>query len=235
MIITALAVAQSKADIEKLAVSPKKVIDLPLDYAIVLPSTSVPQWVKDFESYDHFITPAVRETQRGLSLVRDSVQILLWTSCSKPHAQLDTSMRIADQKQLIGTWRSVSNRMIKFQDSVVWNSREVLRNNTFIDQQNGDDVFLQIRDKQYIRYVKAEGEKDFKREGDSRYALEGGRFLMLYPSARSAAVVSQVGIDKEGRLVIHKAIVEDSKLPDRYIVYQAVISQSVYERVTEQP
>jgi hypothetical protein len=113
------------------------------------------------------------------------------------------------------------------------NKNEVLRNNTIVKQENGDDVFLEISDKQFRLYAKAEGRKDFKREASVRYALESGRYLLLYKIARAGAAVSQVGIDKEGRLVMHAAIVEERKLPGNYIVYQAIISQSVYERINE--
>jgi len=194
--ITTSIVAQSKADIEKLAVSPKKNIDLPLDYAILLP------------------TPDTEPSAR-------------------PHAEMDTSMRITDPTRLIGTWRVVSNRTIKFQDSAMLNGNGIFRNNTIQKQENGDDVFLQIEDKQFRLYAKAEGKKNFKREASVHYVLESGRYLLLYKLAKAGAAVSQVGIDKEGRLVMHAAIVEERKLPGNYIVYQAIISQSVYERINE--
>ncbi len=227
--------AQSKADIEKLAVSPKKTIDLPIDYAVLLPTPDTEKWDDDYHSYDHFATAAVRKTQMGMSYEDKGVHVWWCVPSARPHAEMDTSMRITDPTQLIGTWRAMSSRTIKFQDSAMLDRNEILRNNTIVKQENGDDVFLQISDKQFRLYAKMEGKKDFKREASVRYALEGGRYLLLYKIAKGGAAVSQVGIDKEGRLVMHSAIVEERKLPGYYIVYQAIISQSVYERINEQP
>jgi len=228
-----IAAAQSKTDIEKLAIAPKKTVELPLDYAISLPG--VLQWDHDYHLYDHFMTRTVSKTQIGLSFKKDSVETLWCAGSARPHAQLDTSTIITDPKQLIGTWRSVSNRTINFQDSAIWSTREYLRNNTLIKQQNGDDVFLQITDKQLRLYAKPEGKENFKREGSGRYALESGRYLMLYKLVKGGASISQVGIDKEGRLVMQAAIVEERKIRGSYIVYEAIISQSVFERVNDLP
>jgi len=233
MFIATSIAAQSKADIEKLAVSPKKNIDLPLGYAILLPTPDTEKWDDDYHAYDHFVTPVVQKTQMGMSYENKGVHVWWCMPSARPHAEMDTSMRITDPTQLIGTWRAISNRRIKFQDSAMLNRNEIFRNNTIEKQENGDDVFLQIDDKQFRLYAKADGKKNFKREASVRYVLESGRYLLLYKLAKAGAAVSQVGIDKEGRLVMHAAIVEERKLPGNYIVYQAIISQSVYERVNE--
>jgi hypothetical protein len=109
-----------------------------------------------------------------------------------------------------------------------------LRNSRLVRPQKGDDLFLRIDDKHFRLYAKDEGKNDFKREGNVRYALESGRYLLLYKIAKGGAAVSQAGIDKEGRLIMHAAMVEIRKLPNNYVVYEAVISQTVYERVNEQ-
>ncbi|SFO99241.1 hypothetical protein SAMN05428949_7093 [Chitinophaga sp. YR627] len=232
-LITTTIAAQSKDNIEQLAVTPKKSITLPLDYAISLPRPDVAHWDSDYNVYGHFLTPVVKKTQMGMSYEKDGVQIWMVVPSASPHAQLDTSMRIADPVQLIGTWRAVSRRRINFQDSARYDKDEIVRKHPVMTEENSDDVFLQISDKQLRLYAKEAGKQHFKREASGRYTLEGGRYLLSYKLAKAGGAVSQVGIDKEGRLVMHSAIVEERKVPGSYIVYIAAINQLVYERVNE--
>ncbi|ACU64146.1 hypothetical protein [Chitinophaga pinensis] len=235
ILITTTTAAQSKADIEKLAVTPKKSITLPIDYAISLPRPDVAHWDSDYNLYRHFMTPTVQKTQMGMAYEKDGVHIWMVVPSATPHAQLDTMMRITDPGQLVGTWRAVSHRRIHFQDSARYDKDEIVRKNTLMQEQNDDDVFLQISDKQLRLSAKEPGKQHFKREAGGRYVLDGGRYLLSYKLAKAGGAVSQVGIDKEGRLVMHSAIVEERKVPGSYIVYIAVINQFVYERVSEQP
>jgi hypothetical protein len=235
ILIATTTTAQSKADIEQLAITPKKTITLPVDHAISLPRPDVAHWDSDYNLYGHFLTPVVKKTQMGMAYERDGVQVWMVVPSASPHAQLDTSMRIADPAQLIGTWRAVSNRRINFQDSARYDKDEIVRKDPVVTEQHDDDVFLQISDKQLRLYAKEAGKQHFKREAGGRYTLEGGRYLLSYKLAKAGGAVSQVGIDKEGRLVMHSAIVEERKVPGSYIVYIAVINQLVYERVGEQP
>lgn len=233
--VTATTAAQSKTEIEALAATPKKSIDPPLDYAISLPRPNVDQWDEDYHSYDHFATPLVKKTQIGMSYENKGVHIWFCSPSARPHAELDTSMLITDPTRLIGTWRVVSNRTMKFQDSASLNTPDFSRNNTLVNEDNSDDAFLQISDKQFQLFAKAEGKKAFKRKANAHYLLEGGRYLLLYKLAKTGAAISQAGIDREGRLVLHSAVVEERKVPNNYIVYIAVVNQAIYERVNVQP
>lgn len=233
ILITTTITAQSKADIEQLATTPKKTITLPVDYAISLPRPDVAHWDSDYHSYGHFLTPVIKKTQMGMSYVKDGIQVWMVVPSASPHAQLDTSMRITDPAQLIGTWRAVSSRRMYFQDSARYDKDEIVRKDPVVTEQNEDDVFLQISDKQLRLYAKEAGKQHFKREAGGRYTLEGGRYLLSYKLAKAGGAVSQLGLDKEGRLVMHSAIVEERKVPGSYIVYIAAINQFVYERVNE--
>jgi hypothetical protein len=233
LIFTITTSAAQKAGIRKLATVPKKNIELPLDYAILLPRLNIPDWNRDNKAYNHFITPAVVQSQPTMSFRKDGIDITWNMTSAFPHAQLDTSTLITDTKQLIGTWRSVSYRTINFRDSFLVESGEFLRNNALVGEHKGDDVFLKMDNEHFMIYRKAEGEKDFGRDRGIRYNLQSGRYLLLYRRAKRIAGLLQAGIDKEGRLILHAADVQVRKLGYNYFVYEAVINQTVYERISE--
>ena len=60
------------------------------------------------------------------------------------------------------------------------------------------------------------------------YALISQRYLLLYGMSRAAGAIAQVGLDAEGRLILHPCAVTERKIPGRYLTYQTAMRQSIY-------
>ena len=224
--------AQDKKDIEALAArEPKKAEHFPVNYGILLPRPETSTWESDYARFEHFVTPTLKRTQLGLSSESKGAHTWICVPSVRPHAQLDTSMIINDPSVLEGTWRNVSFRKIRFQDSVSYSTHTVYRTDTTLVVNDEDDAFVQFGDQRFRMLVKEKGHSSFKQKISAKYQLESGRYLMLYKFFKSGSGISQVGIDKNGRLFIHYATVIEEGVRGAYINYFAVIDQMIFEKV----
>jgi hypothetical protein len=224
--------AQNKSDIEALAAaSPKKVKDFPVKYHILLPSPDLSQWDKDYEVFLHALPAAVRKTQAGLQFSDNGVNIWWCTPAAITHAQLDTATRVMDETLLQGVWRSVKFRRLLFIDSVSYPATGIFRTDTVTEENTKDDAFVVFDDREFRMYVKEEGKKSFKSKISAKFDIEGNRFLMLYKLFKASSGISQVGLDKEGQLIINYSTVIERKMPAKYITYVAMIEQMIFEKV----
>jgi hypothetical protein len=224
--------AQNKSDIELLAAaSPKKVKDFPTRYNITLPTPTWEQWDNDYEVFLRALPPAVRKTQAGLQLSDKGVNIWWCTPAAITHAQLDTATIIVDETLLQGVWRSVKFRRLVFIDSAASSTKTIYRTDTVTEENTKDDAFVVFDDRQFRMYVKEEGKKNFKNKIDAKFDIEGNRFLMLYKLFKASSGISQIGLDKEGQLIINYQTVVERKSPGNYMTYVAMIEQMIFEKV----
>lgn len=224
--------AQDKKEIEAIAARmPKKVERFPVNYGILLPRPEAGLWQEDYDRFEHYITPTLSRTQASLSWESNGEHNAMCVPSARPHAQLDTAMLISDPSVLNGTWRSVSFRKIRFQDSVSFTAQAVFRTDTTLAVNDEDDAFISFSDKHFRMLVKEKGHSSFKRKISAKYQLESGRYLMLYKLFKSAAGISQIGIDKDGRLIMHYAAVVENGNRNTHINYISVIEQMIFEKV----
>jgi hypothetical protein len=63
-----------KETIATLQSTPKKSVEFPLEYANSFPAQVWEEWDEGYDSYDKFLTRAVKRTQLGMSYTRDGVR-----------------------------------------------------------------------------------------------------------------------------------------------------------------
>lgn len=196
----------------------------PATYATALPTLAPEQWEKDYSRYERLLTPELRKTQQGLSFRKDGVQIWWVSNSARPHAQLDTATRVTDAGRLPGNWRSVANRVVVHIDSFSVADQKFYRTATVHDLPatltldiTGQKLSLQSNEPRAKRLTR-------------NYALLQQRYLLLYGASRAAGSVAQVGLDAEGRLILHNCAVTERKFPGRYLTYQTVVQQSIFTR-----
>lgn len=199
-------------------------IRFPATYATALPSLTPEQWEKDYSRYERLLTPELRKTQQGLSFRKDGVQIWWVGNSARPHAQLDTTTRVADASQLPGIWRSVVNRVVVHIDSFSVADQKFYRTATVHDLPG--TLTLDITEQKLSLQSNEPKAKRLTRN----YALLQQRHLLLYGASRTAGSVAQVGLDAEGRLIMHNCAVTERKLPGRYLTYQTTLRQSIFTR-----
>lgn len=210
---------------------PKEMVQLPIDYCQLFPSTTFDQWDNDYESYARFLTRDIMKTQMSLSYTIDSVHTWWCFPSALTHVQLDTSTLITDDKALIGNWRITCNRKISFEDSAVYADKKVYRTSKLVKDLNEDDVFLSMTANQFKLYAKEKGKSDFKKIAIRNYHIDSKRYVMLYGLSKSSASISFIGIDKEGRLIINSHNVEERKRLGIYIVYHATVTQLIFKKM----
>ncbi|GAB2953481.1 hypothetical protein GCM10027048_18320 [Hymenobacter coalescens] len=203
-------------------------VRFPLRYCTALPRTGFEQWDADFERYTKWMTPEIRKTQVGLSFQREGVVTWVCRPSANPHAQLDTATAIRDAARLQGNWRAVSNRVVLHVDSASFADKRIYRTAALLP--GGSPATLQVTDRKFaFTQVGAADGKPSKTQ-NSNYELVNQRYLLLYRLSKAAGAIQQVGLDPEGRLVLHSASVEERKIPGRYQVYQTIINQVIFER-----
>src|SRR6187431_95636 len=104
-------------EFEQMSLTPKTPINFPIDYKILRPRLEYPSWDKDYDVFYSYLTPALRKTQYSLSYNNNGVVTSIIPNAIMSHAQLDTSTIISNDTNLIGTWRMLVFRSIRFNDS----------------------------------------------------------------------------------------------------------------------
>lgn len=231
LLVSVISVGQSKSDIEQLAQAPKKTKAFDISYSILLPTPEIGKWDDDYNSFLKYVSPAIQKIQFGLSYTNNGVSTWTCIPSAIPHAQLDTATMITDKDKLPGTWRSVTHRSIRFVDSACQPAKKIYRTDTLLEDMSKDDVFAVFADNHFKLFAKEDGKEKFKNIISSKYQLENGRYLMLYKLFKASSGISQIGIDKDGYLIINYAAVIENKQQNSYITYIAVINQFIFERV----
>lgn len=219
-----------KETLQRIQSSKKEMVGLPIDYCNLFPTLSFEHWDKDYELYNKFLTKEIMQTQVGLSYNYQGVQHWWCTPAIRTHVQLDTATMITDSKSVIGDWRITCNRKISYKDSAVYADQKIYRDSKVIYDEKDADVFLSLTDNKFSMYGNEKANSSFKKVVNKNYSIENKRFLFLYGASKTGAAVSFIGIDKEGRLIINTYWVEERKIKDVYITYEAVMTQLVFKR-----
>ena len=217
---------------EQIASNKKTAIDFPLDYKILRPRLEYPFWDNDYDIFYSYLTPALKKTQAALSYTDNGVVSSFTPNSIMPHAQLDTSTIINTNASLVGTWRMIQFRSIRFNDSVHIPTRTYYRlADTLLDDKSNDEAFAIFTDNNFRLYAREVGETSFKREISSKYKVENKRYMMLYKFFKSGAGVSQFGLDEKGYLILNYPKVIENIKKGEYFSYYSVIDQYIFEKV----
>lgn len=217
---------------EQIALLPKTAASFPLDYKIARPRLEYPLWDKDFDVYYSYLNPVLRKTQAAISYTDNGVVTSFTPNSIMPHAQLDTNTVISNDAALIGTWRMLVLRSIRFNDSVNIPTKTYYRlSDTLLDDKSRDEVFAVFTDNNFKLYAREAGKSGFKREVSSKYSIENRRYIMLYKFFKSGAGISQFGLDEKGYLVLNYPRVIENVKKGEYFSYYAIIDQYIFEKV----
>ena len=218
---------------EQLSKTPKDTtIHFPIDYKIARPRLEYPNWGKDFEAYNNSLTPAIRKTQMSLSSSQNGIGTTITPNSITPHAQLDTLTVVDNAQKIMGTWRMVQVRSIRFNDSVSLVAKACYRlADTLLEDKSRDEVFAVFTDDVFKLYAKEVGKQRFKKMMSARYKIEGKRFMMVYKLIKASGGVSQFGIDEKGYLIINYPQVIEKTKPYEYFSSYAIIEQYIFEKV----
>lgn len=211
---------------------PKDYVDLPLDYCNLFPdSSSFEQWDKDYNLFEKFLTKDILKTQMGLSYTINGVQIWWCIPSARTHVQLDTTTMILNNDLVVGEWRAVTNRRITYEDSASYSVKKMYRS-TKLDYDNKEDYFyLLITPEKFKLYAKTKGKDNYKNVANKNYDIESKRYIMLFGASRTGSAISFIGLDKENRLILNSYYVQERKIKGIYIVYQATMTQMIFERI----
>lgn len=232
MAVTPAVIFSQDSNFEQLALSKKTAVTFPLDYKISRPRLEFPHWDDDFDKFYDYLTPTLRKTQASLSYTQNGVVSTMTPNSIIPHAQLDTNTIAADKEKVAGTWRMLTYRSIRLNDSVHIPTKTYYRlADTLLDDRSNDEAFAVLTDDNFKLYVRENGKKDFKRQISSKYRIENRRFIMLYKFIRASAGVSQIGIDEKGFLILNYPQVIENKKEGEYFSYYTIIEQYIFERV----
>lgn len=219
-------------EFEQIILTPKTSLSLPLDYKISRPRLLFPSWDNDYDVFYKYLTPALKKTQASMSYTNNNVVSSIIPNSIMQHAQLDTVTVVPDATVLVGIWRMLVFRQIRFNDSVYIPTKTYYRlADTLLDDRSRDEAFAIFGNDNFKLFAKAAGDKKFKKEVSSKYDIEGGRYIMLYKLSRSGAGVSQFGIDENGHLIINYPRVIENVKKGEYFSYYTIIDQYVYEKV----
>ena len=218
---------------EQLSNIPKDTtINFPLDYKISRPRLEYPNWDRDFDTYYRFLTPALRKTQASMSYTQNDVITTVIPNSIIPHTQLDSTTIFDDSKKIIGTWRMIKFRSIRYNDSVYIPAKTYYRlSDTLLDDKSKDDAFAVITDNNFKLFVKEYGKTDFKKMMSAKYKIENKRFIMMYKLVQASAGISQIGLDEKGYLIMNYPKVIEHVKKGEYFSYYAVIEQYIFEKV----
>ena len=203
-----------------------------LDYKISRPRIEYPSWDIDFDVFYNFLTPAIRKTQASTSFTQNGVIATIIPNSIIPHAQLDTLTIVEDPKKIIGIWRMIKFRSIRFNDSVYIPTKTYYRlPDTLIDDKSNDEAFAVITENNFKLYAKEFGKSDFKKMMSAKYKIENRRFMMMYKLIKASAGVSQFGIDEKGYFILNYPKVIENVKKEEYFSYYTVIEQYIFEKV----
>ncbi len=219
-------------EFEQLALTQKTSVNFPLDYKILRPRLEYPLWDNDYDLYYSYLTPALRKTQAALSYNNNGIVSSFTPNSIMPHAQLDTTTIISNDNNLTGTWRMLTFRSARFNDSVYIPTRTYYRlADTLLDDKSNDEAFAVFTDNQFKLFVREAGKTSFKKEISSKYKIENKRFLMLYKLFKSGAGISQLGLDEKGYLILNYPKVIENVKKGEYFSYYTIIDQYIFEKV----
>ena len=219
-------------EFEQLALTQKTSINFPLDHRILRPRLEYPSWDKDYDKYYSFLTPALKKTLAALSFNDKGVVTSIIPNAIMLHAQLDTNTIISNEINLMGTWRMLAFRSIRFNDSVYIPTKSYYRlADTLLHDKSNDEAFAVFTDDQFKLFVREVGKTSFKKEFSSKDKIENKRFLMLYKVFKSGAGVSQFGLDEKGYLILNYPKVIENVKKGEYFSYYAIIEQYIFEKV----
>jgi hypothetical protein len=219
-------------DFEQMSLTPKTANNFPIDYKILRPRLQYPLWDKDYDIFYSYLTPTLKKTQAALSFNDKGVVTSVIPNSIMLHAQLDTSIIITNEVNLIGTWRMIVFRSIRFNDSVYLPTKTYYRlSDTLLDDKSKDEAFAVLTGNDFKLYAKEVGETKFKKEISTKYKVENKRYMMLYKFSKSGAGVSQFGIDEKGYLILNYPKVIENVKKGEYFSYYAIIDQYIFEKV----
>ncbi len=225
--------AQSAAQFTKWSLAPKPPVSFPLRYGFAFPRLDARYWDNDFNKYYAFLTPALLRTQQTLTVTIEGVRTMLNANSLLPHAQLDTQTLIVDSKVLLGTWRVIACRVIKFTDSVDLKTRAYYQYaDTNLAQDLPVEQFAIFGPDKMELWTQQQTTNSFKKLFTRNYKLEGKRYLRFSKFLTSAST-GQVGIDGNGYLLLHYPRVIEHVKEGIYITYNAIVEQLIFERVKE--
>ena len=203
----------------------------PLQYCTALPRADFAYWDADYARYNRFLTPEIRRTQQGLQLV-DKAGVHIWSirPAAAAPPQLDTLTRIADPARVQGRWRAISNRRILYRDSAVLAEKRFYRTMQQLPLADGQAEMTLATGRISLLASDKPG-TPLRKQFSKNYDVVSGRYLLVYGLARAGGGISQVGLDAQGRLLLHSYAVVERKLPGQYQTYETVLSQTIFERV----
>jgi hypothetical protein len=209
---------------------PKEMIDFPIDYCISQPKLDFSQWDVDYNQYNKFLTKEIMQTQLGMTFNNNGVQIWTCFPSARTHTQLDTITIIQDSKEIIGDWRIICNRKVSFTDSAVYATNKIFRNEKVIYNEKNADVFIVFSESKLKMYGTEKEENKYKIGGSKNYSIINGRYLMTYGMSKASGAMSQIGIDKDGHLIMNYYWVQERKIKNQYITYESVVTQAIFKR-----
>jgi hypothetical protein len=217
---------------EQIALTQKTPLNFPIDYKILRPRLEYPLWDKDYDIFYSYLTPALRKTQATLSYNNNGVVTSFTPNSIMPHAQLDTSTIISNDTDLLGTWRMLVFRSIRFNDSIYIPTKTYYRlSDTLLDDKSKDEAFAIFTDNNFKLYAREVGKTSFKKEISTKYNIENKRYIMFYKFFKSGAGVSQFGLDEKGYLILNYPKVIENVKKGEYFSYYAIIEQYIFEKV----
>jgi len=209
--------------------TPKENIDFPIDYCISLPTPTHEKWDKDYNLYNKYLTKEIMNTQVGMSYTVNGVKTWWCFPAAQTHTQLDTSTIINDPKKLIGEWRIVCSRKVEYTDSAIYVDKKIYRDIKLLKEEKDVDALLCITDSKMDIYGTEPGKTKYK-SLSKNYKLINGRFVMFFGISKASGGMAQIGIDKEGHLIINYYGVQERKIENQYITYESIVTQSIYKK-----
>lgn len=200
----------------------------PAVYATALPPLlPATQWEQAYATYERLLTPTLRRTQVGLGYVRpDGVRVWTVQPSARPHAQLDTALRVADPRRLLGQWHGVAHRLVVHRDSFRVADQRFYRSARAVDIPA--TVNAEFTDKKF-KLLAQPGPVAGPQTLQRSYELVSQRYLLLHGLLKSGGGVMQAGIDTQGHLVVHYCTVQERRLPGHYLTYETTIRQMIFE------
>lgn len=197
-------------------------------YATALPRLQpATAWEHDYAAYERLLTPALRRTQVGLGYVRpDGVRVWGVQPSARPHAQLDTALRVADPRRLLGQWHGVAHRLVVHRDSFRVADQRFYRSARAVDIPAA--VNAEFTDKKF-KLLAQPGQVAGPQTQQRNYELVSQRYLLLHGLLKSGGGIMQAGIDAQGQLVVHYCTVQERRLPGQYLTYETTIRQMIFE------
>src|SRR5688572_8417189 len=82
---------------EQIALTPKTVINFPIDYKILRPRLEYPLCDNDYDIFYSYLTPTLKKTQAALSYNNNGVVTSIIPNSIMLHAQLDTGTILSNE------------------------------------------------------------------------------------------------------------------------------------------